>query len=278
MRKLQGLAIAPSMKRVYKVGLHQYHTFCHRYNLSMLPLRQSTLQLFVTYLAHRVAFKTINLYLSTIKHFASCKGYPHNFQKKPQLHLLLKGTKHALGATGKRKPRYLVTISILWKIKSFVKAHYHNKINKRMLWAACTLAFFAFLHSSEYTSPSTKSFNKNSTLQVADIKVCRSRLILQVKASRTGLFWEGVSMSIVQTGGSTCPVKALQKYLRNHPSYSGPLFQMASGRFLIRKKDVQSRQASFRLSPDRFTSILISLIPDWCSDNCSSSRSTRQNY
>ena len=191
MRKLPGLAIAPSMKRVYKVGLRHYRKFCHRYNLSMLPLRHPTLKLFVTYLAHRVAFKTINLYLSTIKHFALCKGYPHNFQKMPQLHLLLKGTKHALGATGKQKSRYPVTISILRKIKSFIKAHYHNKINKRMLWVASTLAFFAFLHSSEYTSPSTRSFDKNSTLQVANVKVCRSRLTLQVKASKTYLFREG---------------------------------------------------------------------------------------
>ena len=129
-----------------------------------------------------------------------------------------------------------MTISILWKIKSFIKAHCHNKINKRMLWAACTLPFLAFLCSSEYTSPSTKSFDKNSTLQVADVKVCRSRLTLQVKASKTDPFQEGVSTSIAQTGGSTCPVKALRKYLRNHPSYSGPFFQMASGRFLTRAK------------------------------------------
>ena len=129
-----------------------------------------------------------------------------------------------------------MTISILRKIKSFIKAHYHNKINKRMLWAVCTLAFFAFLRSSEYTSPSTKSFDKNSTLQVADVKVCRSRLRLQVKTSKADQFREGVSMSIAQTGGSTCPVKALRKYLRNHPSYSGTLFQTASGRFLTRAK------------------------------------------
>ena len=119
---------------------------------------------FVTYLAQIVAYKTINLYLTAVKHYAICKGYLHDFQKMHQLHLLLRGTKCALGALGKRKPHFPVTIPILRITRSFIQSQYLNPTDRTMLWATCSLAFFAFLCSSEYTSLSTHTYDKQSTL------------------------------------------------------------------------------------------------------------------
>ena len=257
MRKLQGLALATSTKRVYKIGLRHYHKFCQRFGLSMLPLKQETLKLFVTYLAQIVAYKTINLYLTAVKHYAICKGYPHDFQKMHQLHLLLRGTKRALGDMGRRKPRFPVTIPILRKIRSFIQTQYQNPTDRKMLWAACSLPFFAFLRSSEYTSPSTQTYDKQSTLQFADVKLRKSRLLLHVKVSKTDPFREGVTLSIAKTGGSTCPVRALRKYLKHHPSGSGPLFQMATGKYLTRAgicKVVKKALAFYGIDSSRYSS------------------------
>ena len=48
---------------------------------------------------------------------------------------------------------------------------------------------FAFLYSSEYTSASTKPFDKNSTLQAADIK------IMQVKTDVTNQSFKNCPIS-----------------------------------------------------------------------------------
>ena len=125
-----------------------------------------------------------------------------------------------------------------------------------MLWAACSLAFFAFLHSSEYTSPSTHTYDKQSTLRFADGKLKKSRLLLNVKASKTDPFQEGVTLSIANTGGSTCPVRAVQEYLKHHPSGSGPLFQMATGKYLTRAgicKVVKKALAFYVIDSSRYS-------------------------
>ena len=105
---------------------------------------------FVTYLAQIVAYKTINLYLTAVKHYAICKGYLHDFQKMHQLHLLLRGTKRALGALGKRKPHFPVTIPKLRIIRSFIQSQYLNpRIEQccglRVHWHS--LPFFAVLNT-----------------------------------------------------------------------------------------------------------------------------------
>ena len=187
----------------------------------MLPPKQITLKLFVTYLVQIVAYKTINLYLAAVKHYAIHKGYPHDFQKMHQLHLLLKGTKRALGTLGKQKT--LLSSEDSYTLKNKVL---HSKPNLRptdrtMLWVACSLAFFAFLCSSEHTLPSTYTCDKQSTLQFTGVKLKKSRLLLHVKASKIDPFPEGVILSTVKTGGSTCPVRALWKYLKHHLSGSG---------------------------------------------------------
>ena len=151
-----------------------------------------------------------------------------------QLHILLQGIKRKLGAVGKRKPCFPITVHNLEQIHRYVTLNYPNKIDRTMLWAASTLAFFAFLRSSEYTDPTTTKYIKNCTLQQKDITILDTRMLVRIKGSKTDPFREGVTLSPGKTGASVCPVAAMQVYLDCKPNWGGPLFRTSTGKFLTR--------------------------------------------
>ena len=149
-----------------------------------------------------------------------------------QLHLLLRGIKRKLGSTGARKPRLPITPELFKLIKFHICKKVFPRTDSAMLWSTCCLAFFGFLRSSKYTSPSTQSFCQATTLQSQDINVDVSSIHLTVKASKTDLFREGVTLLIASTGTSLCSVSALKCYLKYSKVSQGPLFQFSEGRFL----------------------------------------------
>ena len=133
------------------MALKKYGRFCKKYFFRRLPLRQSTICLYVTYLARSLSFKSIKLYLCAVKQYALAHGFRDHLPNMHQLHFTLCGIKRKLGATGQRKPCMPITIVLLKQIKSYIMSTYPNLIDQRMFWAASTLAFFGFLRSSEYT-------------------------------------------------------------------------------------------------------------------------------
>ena len=70
-----------------------------------------------------------------------------------------------------------------------------------MLWSAFILAFFAFLCSSEFTSPSTSHFNALSHLSTRDISFnSDGSLSLHLKSSKTDPYRQGCSLLIAPSG------------------------------------------------------------------------------
>ena len=59
-----GASLAENSTAVYQTGLRTYLRFCGQVGLSPFPLRQGTLELFVTFLSKRVGFASIRVYLS----------------------------------------------------------------------------------------------------------------------------------------------------------------------------------------------------------------------
>jgi len=110
--------------------------------------------------------------------------------------------------------------------------------DKLMLWSAFTLAFFAFLHSSKFTSPSSVHFNPLVHLSCSDISFTSAgSLSLQLKSSKTDPFRMGCSIMIVPSGRSVCAVRAMRRYLAHQLSgNSTPLYFFSTGQFLTRDK------------------------------------------
>ena len=169
MRKLTNVALAKSTRRVYRVALKKYRNFCLAHQLQCFPLRQSTLRLYITYLSNSLSHKSIKLYFAALKYFSLRKGYRDQFPVMHRLHLLLRGIKCRLSAVGTCKPHFPITIPLLKRLRLSMRRLYPDRAKQNMLWAACTLAFFSFLCSSEYTAPSTVKCHRKVTIQVKDV-------------------------------------------------------------------------------------------------------------
>ena len=107
-----------------------------------------------------------------------------------------------------------------------------------MLWLAFTLAFYGFLRSSEFTSPSATQFNPQVHLCFTDVSfTSEGCLTLHLKSSKTDPYRQGCSLLIAPSRRSVCAVRALRKYLSlRSVSGASPLYVFQSGAYLTRAK------------------------------------------
>ena len=108
-----------------------------------------------------------------------------------------------------------------------------------MMWAAFTLAFFAFLRCSEFTYPGVHSFNSKFNLTKECVTFCLSlacpqRLLVTLSRQKRIVFRAGQSLTVARCPSLLCPVSAMQQYFILAKPRSGPLFYFASGRYLTR--------------------------------------------
>ena len=110
----------------------------------------------------------------------------------PRLEYVLKGVRHTPSAQA-RPCQLPITPPIL---RGFWSKPARNP-NIVMLWAACCLGLFGFMHSGELTTTSTHEFDPQAMLTPADISVDshQSPQILRVwlKQSKTNPFRAGVA-------------------------------------------------------------------------------------
>ena len=91
------------------------------------------------------------------------------------------------------------------------------------------------MRASEYTSPSPFSNNPQLQLQISDISVTKSSLSVAIKHCKTNQFGKPLVASIGANQSSTCPMRAITKFLKVRKPYGpGPLFVLHSERFLTR--------------------------------------------
>jgi len=173
--------------------------------------------------------------MASVHFFLIENNIPDPFLDAPLLHLLLRGIKYSVGLSSKR--RLPITMSLLRKLKTeLAQAPGILPRDKLILWSAFTVAFFAFLRSSEFTSPSTSHFNALSHLSGNDISFnSDGSLSLHLKSSKTDPYRQGCSLLIAPSGHSVCTVCAIKKYMAHHPFNSdGPFYTFQSGLYLTR--------------------------------------------
>ena len=131
------------------------------------------------------------------------------------------------------RSRLPITISHLHAIKRQLSISSFLSHDKLLYWTAFTLAFYGILRASEYSCPSKSRYKQSRHLLLDDVDVTLNSLSIHLKSSKTDHFGEFSTLLIGSTGSSTCPVKAMHKFLVSRQLYShGPLFTFSSGDFL----------------------------------------------
>ena len=114
-----------------------------------------------------------------------------------------------------------------------------HKADVVMLWAACCLAYFGFMRIGELTVPTDNGYDASCHLSWGDVMVDDplrpSRLEVRIKASKTDLFRQGISLFIGRVTSDICPVSAMLAYMVVRGKEAGPLFRFGDGRPLTRQ-------------------------------------------
>ena len=166
------LGSAESTWKSYSAGVWHYLQFCTLAKKNALPATRSTLLLFVTYLASlNLSYSTIKVYLSRVRSLHTTHGHHIAFSRQltPRIQVLKDIRKYqAIGASS--RICHPITIQIMVGIKSILQKNPHS-YHSIMMWAACCLAFFGFLRSSEFIVPSQEAYDKEVHLSLSDLTV-----------------------------------------------------------------------------------------------------------
>lgn len=185
-----------------------------------------------------MSYSTIRLYLSAVRYHQIANGGPDpSLDSLSQLHYVLRGCRRTLPSSV-RPPRLPITPAILHILHTSWSSHPHD-YDTVCMWAACCVAFFAFLRCAEFTC-NTLGSHSDAVLSRDDVAI-DSRdnptiVHLTLRHSKTDIFGVGVTIHLGRTGQLLCPVSALLAYLARRPPVPGPLFLLQSGQPLSRQR------------------------------------------
>ena len=193
-----------------------------------LPADEWTLCLFATWLAKDLKVASIKVYLSAVRALHIEEGYTDPMSDCLRLQRVLKGIKRCQGTSP--DTRLPITPAIL---RSIFRLFDMSEYDDVLFWAACCLAYFGFLRSSEFTVPNADAFSPDLHLSVNDISVDRrvdpSQIHVNIKVSKTDPFRHGCIIALGQGRSPLCPVEAVLSYLSIRGGTSGPLFVRTNG-------------------------------------------------
>ena len=208
-------------------------SFCSEQGIPLLPASELTLRYFCTYLSKKVSYQTIKVYLAGIRLLHLEHGLADPTRDAPLLTYLCTGIRRS--CSKKARTRQPITIPLLHSIKRQLSNSSLTAQDKLLYWAAFTLAFYGFLRASEYSYPTKRKYRNSSHLLLNDVTINKHSISVHLKRSKTDRFGKSATVLIGATGSSTCPVRAMQKFLVSRRCQSpGPLFRLSNGHLLTR--------------------------------------------
>jgi site-specific recombinase XerC len=160
----------------------------------------------------------------------------------PRLRRLIRGIKKLKGKPPAK--RLALTVDKLRKLLSeILDACGRSAYDAAALEAALTMGVYLLMRVSEFTSPKVKEHDPERHLNAADVQVLPSLdnpqwMEVEIKASKTDCFREGITLKVYANGDRTCPVAAMARWLRVRASsgHDQPLFVLSDGTFLTRAR------------------------------------------
>ena len=181
VQRLIGHSLSPATLSSYRSGFKRFTAFCHQFNRIAFPLTEQTLCYFTAHLSlSGLSYETVRLYLAAVRFAHIMLGWPDpSLPNLPLLHYTLRGISRC--AISDRLPTRLpITPAILLLLRRAWPSIPDN-YSHTLLWAACCLAFFAFLRAGEFTCNSWTAFH-NDMLSPRDVKVdnCSNPSYIQI--------------------------------------------------------------------------------------------------
>lgn len=156
-------------------------------NGSPRPVEEWTLCLFVSFLTDSIQHLSIKVYLSAVRSLHIEQGLPDSLINCLHQQQVMRGIKRSQGSPAAW--RLPVTDSIVSLVHQSLDL---SSFDHCVFWAACTLGYFGFLRSAEFTVPNLASFSPELHLSVADVsadsRLSPSGICIQIKASKTDPF------------------------------------------------------------------------------------------
>ena len=255
-------ALASSTRRSYASAQTRYLSFCSQFNIPPLPVQESDLCRFASFLANvNVSHSTIKCYLSAVRRLQIASNLPDpQIASMPKLEGVIRGIKsqQASSRVSSDKKRLPITPNLLFKLKEYFQQRSADP-DSFMLWAAVSTCFFGFMRAGEMTVPSETSFDPSSHLCITDVTIdCIDNpqmVKLYLKTSKTDPFRKGVEIILGRTNNALCPVTALLAYLALRGNGPGFLFLFADGRPLTKQRfisKVREALATVGVDPSQY--------------------------
>ncbi|XP_068704400.1 uncharacterized protein [Montipora foliosa] len=233
--------LAKNTNHAYSTGEKRFLTFCLMNRLQspsgeVLPASEGTLIYFASYLARSVRHCTIKLYLAAVRKLHITAGFPGPIKGKLLLRKVLKGILRFQGDVQIRHQP--VTPQVLCAIRPILQSWLSPR-DFSMIWAAFTLAFFAFLLCSEFTYPGISQFRSSTDRSTNCIGfhpnlACPQYMTVHIKSSKTHAFQHGHYLTLARTFSPICAVMAVRRYFLLTTPPHGPVLRFQTGRYLTR--------------------------------------------
>ena len=144
-------------------------------------------------------------------------GHHHSYSQEltPSLEQVLQGIKRDQLRFNPQRERLPITADIMLCIHAVLGWSKHD-YNSIMMWAACCVAFFGLLCSSEFTVPSVNDYDPAVHLSLGDIAIDSHTapivVRINIKQSKTDRFCKGIQLFLGTTDHVICPVKVILPY------------------------------------------------------------------
>ena len=195
-----------------------------------LPGSEHTSTLFATHLSSRLSWKTIKVYLAAVSHLHKSHGFRSPVTQNPTLSLALKGLQRMAAAPPKASRLPITQPILVDLLKALNCSRQWGTHDRRMLMAAFTLAFAAFLRGGEFTS-SARHFNPSTHATKSDVDFSKDgTLSFYLKHSKTDQFFRGHVITLQPSGNTICPANRMKKYFHSCSAQGrAPLFHFKNG-------------------------------------------------
>ena len=211
--------------------MKRFNSFCFSYSIfTPFPLTEQILCTFAAFLADQnLAPQTVKSYLAAVRNTQISLGFPdpRDQSSLPMLKRIQSGIARLRMLKGKTpRVRLPITPHILSRIQQSLSSS--SDLDKKVVWAVATTAFFGFFRLGELLPESAAGFNTATGLAWGDVAVDNRqdpRMVqIHLKQSKTHQFGPGVDVVLGTTGTPLCPVTAVIQYIDERGSQSGPFF------------------------------------------------------